>query len=115
MVVNGIGVMEFPHVLLEVEIATKSFVTNRTLKGFLFVMGVHVEGQVVDLVEGFIAYVTFIRFFARMREFMILIVAFLVKTFATKLAYPRFVSLMDSNVSIQRRRSVKKTKNSCIH
>ena len=35
--------------LLEVEIPAETFVTNATSERFLFVVGVHVKGQVVDL------------------------------------------------------------------
>ena len=39
--------------LLEVEIPAKTFVTDATSERLLFVVGVHVKGQVVDLQKCF--------------------------------------------------------------
>lgn len=50
-------------------------------------MGVHVKGEVVDLVEGFVTDRALVLFLLGVGEAVILVVALLVKTFAAVLAY----------------------------
>ena len=41
--------MQLSHVLLQIKIPAKSFLTNRTRKWLCLVVGVHVKSQVVQL------------------------------------------------------------------
>lgn len=43
--------MQFTHMFLQVEVPAESFATGGAGEGFLVVVGVHVEGQVVDLMK----------------------------------------------------------------
>ena len=66
-------------------------------------MRVHVERQVVDLMERFVADATFVLFISRMREFVVLVVALLVEPFAAVFADERLVSLVDAHVGVESR------------
>ena len=44
-----VGVVEFPHVLLEIKVAAKTFATESARERLLVVVSVHVERQIVDL------------------------------------------------------------------
>lgn len=99
--------MKFSNVLFQVEIPAKAFSANGTLKGLLFVVGVHVKGEVVHLVKSLVAYVAFVSFLTRVGQFVVLVVALLMKTFSTKLANPWFVTLVDAHMGVQRRRPYK--------
>lgn len=94
--------------LLEIKVPAEPFSTNAAGERFPLVVCVHVEGQVVDLVEGFIAYAAFVRLFPAMGQSVVLVVAFLMEPFTTKLADKRFVSGMDPSMRVQSRRSVER-------
>lgn len=98
--------MKLPCVFLEIKISAETLSTYATCKGFSFIMSVHVECKVVDLVERFIANVTFVRFFPAMRQSVVLIIAFLMESFATELADEWFVPSVDSCVSVKRRGTI---------
>lgn len=70
-------------------------------------MGVHMESQIIYLMEGFVAYRTLKLFFSGMSKFMILIIAFLVETLATEFAHVRFVAQVNAHVCIESAASVK--------
>ena len=57
--------------------------------------------------KGFVTNVTFVSLFSRMREPVILVVALLMKSFATKFANPRPVTLMDPHVGVESGTAVK--------
>ena len=44
-----VGVVKFPHVLLEIKVAAKTFATESARERLLVVVSVHVERQIVDL------------------------------------------------------------------
>lgn len=48
-------VMQLPDVLLQVEVAAEAFTAGVAGEGLLVIVRVHVEGQVVDLMEGLVA------------------------------------------------------------
>lgn len=52
--------------------------------------------------EGLIADVAFVRFVAAVREFVILVVALLVESFAAEFANERFVAGMNARMRVQR-------------
>ena len=68
--------MQLARVFLGVEISAESLAADATGEGFLHV--VHVEGQVVDLVEGFVADEALVGLFDAARQFVVLVVALLV-------------------------------------
>ena len=47
--VRNVLIVYFPRVLLQVEIATKSLLTNVTSVRLVIVVSVHVEGEIVNL------------------------------------------------------------------
>lgn len=47
--------MQLPDVLLQVKVAAEAFPTRGAGEGFLVIVRVHVECQVVDLMEGLVA------------------------------------------------------------
>lgn len=47
--------MQLPDVLLQVEVTAEAFPTRGASEGFLVIVRVHVERQVVDLMEGLVA------------------------------------------------------------
>lgn len=94
--------VKFSHVLLQIEIPTKPFPADLTSEWFLIVVGVHVEGEVVYLMEGFRTYCTFISLFATVSQFMIFIVAFLMKPFSAVLTNEGFITGVDPRVGVQR-------------
>lgn len=59
--------MQLSCVLFQVEIPAEPFSADSTCEGFSFVVCVHVERQVVDLMKGFIADGTFVGFLAAVR------------------------------------------------
>ena len=61
------------------------------------------KGQIVDLMECLVTKSTSVAFFIAMRQTMVFIVAFLVKALATEFTNERFVTSVDSLVSVQSR------------
>ena len=55
------------NVFLEIEVPAESLAAQLARVRLVFVVGVHVEGEVVHLVEGFRANVAFERLLARVR------------------------------------------------
>ena len=49
---SRVGVVQFPHVLLEIEVAAKALAAQPARKRLLVVVSVHVESQIVDLERG---------------------------------------------------------------
>jgi len=80
------GVVQLPHVLLEVKVPAKTLAADLAGEGFFVVVRVHVEGQIVDLVKRLVTDVALVCLFAAVRELVILVVTLLVKTFAAELA-----------------------------
>jgi len=78
-------VVQLPHVLLEVEVPAKALAADLAGERLLVVVRVHVEGEIVDLMECLVANVALVRLLAAVRELVILVVALLVKTLAAEL------------------------------
>jgi hypothetical protein len=98
--------MKFPHVFLEVKVPAESFVTNVTSVGFLVVVCMHVKGEIVDLVKGLVTNVTLVLLVSRMSQLVVLVVAFLMESFATEFTDPGLQSRMDPHMSVQGRRTI---------
>ena len=49
---SRVGVVQFPHMLLEIEVAAKALAAQPARKRLLVVVSVHVESQIVDLERG---------------------------------------------------------------
>lgn len=58
----------------QVKVPTETFAAGRTGEGFLVVVSVHVEGQVIDLVESFVADATFELLFPAVSQLVVLVV-----------------------------------------
>lgn len=88
----------------------KSIIINKFKETdrFLVVVRVHVKRQIVDLVKGFVANDALVGLFDRMSQFVILVVAFLMESFAAMFANERFETGVNSDVRVQRRRSVER-------
>lgn len=63
-------------------------------------MRMHVKSEIVDLMECLIAYGTFVRLLVAMRQLVILVISFLMESFAAELAYKRLVISVYTSVSI---------------
>lgn len=87
--------------LFEIKIATESFGADLTGEWLLVVVGVHVEGEIIDLMEGFIADRALICFIAAVCQFVILIVALLMETLPTKFTHERLIPCMDSGMGVE--------------
>lgn len=94
--------MQLSHVFLQIEIPTESFGAYFARVGFLVIVGMHVECEIVDLVEGFVANVTLVCFFSAVRQLMVLVIALLMEPFAAVFANKWLVSSMNSSVSVKR-------------
>ena len=92
---------------LQVEIPTESLPTDFTGKRLLIIVGVHVESEIVDLMEGLITNVTFIGFIPTVCQLVILIVALLMESLAAVLTDEGFVAVVDPNVCIEGRAPIK--------
>lgn len=86
--------------LLEVEVSAKALAADLAGEWLFVVMGVHVESEVVDLVEGFRAHRTLISFFTAVRELVILVIALLMEALAAVFADEGLISGVDPGVCI---------------
>ena len=93
---------------LEIEIPAKSLHANLAVVWFLFIVSMHVEGEVIYLVERLRAYATFVRLLLTMRQSVVLIISLLVKSLSTHLTHPRFVSKMNAHVRVQSGTSIER-------
>lgn len=91
---------------LKIEVATESLSTARASEWLAFVVRMHVEGEVVDLVEGLVADGTPELLLLRVRQLMVLVVSLLVESLAALFAGEGFETVVDSQVSVERRRSI---------
>ena len=69
------AVVQLPDVLLQVEVAAEAFAAGGAGEGLLVVVRVHVEGEVVDLVEGLVADGALVLFLSAVRQFVVLVVS----------------------------------------
>lgn len=93
--------MQLPHVLLEVEIPAKALAADLAGERLLVVVRVHVEGQIVDLMERLVADAALVRLLAAVRQLVILVVALLVETLAAELADERLEVGVNARVGVQ--------------
>lgn len=93
--------MKLPGVFLKVEVSAETLSAYTASERFPFIVCVHMEGQVVHLVECFVADRAFVRFLPTVGESVVFIVSFLVKTFSTKLTNEGLVTCVDPRVGIQ--------------
>lgn len=87
--------------LLKIKVPTETFATNMACIRLLVIVGVHMKGQVVHLVEGFRTYITFVLLFCAVGQLVVLVVSFLMEAFAAELAHVRLVALVDAHVRVQ--------------
>lgn len=57
------AIVQFPDVLFQVKVSTKPFGTYITCVWFLVIMGMHMERQIVYLMESFVTYAAFVLLF----------------------------------------------------
>lgn len=93
--------MQFSHVFLQVKIATESFATQATCERLCFIVGVHVEREIVDLVKRLATNVTFVLFLIAVGELVVLVVSFLVEALIAVFAHIRFVAQVYTHVRVQ--------------
>ena len=93
--------MKFPDVFFQVKVPAESLSARFAGERFGIVVCVHVEGQIVDLMESFAAYVAFVRLFSCVSQAMVLVVTFLVEAFAADITDEGFVSSVDADMSVQ--------------
>lgn len=72
-------IVQLPDMFFQVEVAAETLATGCTGEGLLVVMCVHVEGQIVDLMEGFVADGALVLLLAAVSQFMILVVSWAIE------------------------------------
>jgi len=72
-------VVQLPDVFLQVKVAAEALSAGATGEGLLVVVRVHVEGEVVDLVEGFVADGALVLLLPAMRQLVVLVVSWEMK------------------------------------
>lgn len=95
--------MQLPRVLLQIEIPTETFRTDAAGERLALVVGVHVEGQVIDLMERLVADATLVRFLPAVRQPVVLVVPLLMEAFSTEFADEGLVAGVDACVRVQGR------------
>lgn len=75
--------------LLQVEIAAESLGTDLAYVGLRRVVRVHVEREIVGVVEGLVAYWALVPLFATVSQLVVLVVAVLVEALAAVFANER--------------------------
>lgn len=68
-------VMQLPDVLLQVKVAAKALTAGGACEGLLVVVCVHVEGEIVDLMEGLVADGALVLLFPTVSQLVVLVVA----------------------------------------
>lgn len=86
--------------LLEVEVSAEALAADLAGEWFFVVVGVHVEGEVVDLVEGFRADGAFVSLFPAVSELVVLVIALLMEALAAVFADEGLISGVDPGVCI---------------
>lgn len=99
-------VVQFTNVFLEIEVAAESLAAGGAGEGLLVVVRVHVERQVVDLVEGLVADGALVLLLPTVCQLVVLVIPFLMETFAAELADEGLVSCVDTHVRVERRAPV---------
>lgn len=99
--------MQFPDVFLQVKVPAEALAAGGAGEGLLVVVRVHVEGQVVDLVERLAADGALELLLPAVRQLVVLVVPFLVKAFAAELTHEGLVSRVDPRVRVERGAAVK--------
>ena len=100
--------MKFSHVFLQIKVSTKPFAAYLTRERLLIIVGVHMKGEIVDLVKSFATDMTLEWLYSSVSETVVLIVAFLVETFPADVADERFVSSVNAHVRVERGRTIER-------
>ena len=69
------AVVQLPDVFLQVEVAAEALAAGGAGEGLLVVVSVHVEGQVVDLMEGLVADGAFVLLLPAVSQLVVLVVS----------------------------------------
>lgn len=94
-------VVQLPRVFLEIKVPAETFAANAAGERLLFPMGVHVECQVVDLVESLVADVALECLFRAVGKTVVLVIAFLMEPLTAELAYERLKVGVDPHVCVE--------------
>lgn len=70
----SVVIVQFAHVFLQVEVPAEALSAGGAGEGLLVVVGVHVEGQVVDLVERLVTNIALELFLPAVSELVILVI-----------------------------------------
>lgn len=100
--------MQLASVLLQVEVPAEPLGADAAGERLALVVRVHVEREVVDLVEGLVADAALVRLLPAVRQAVVLVVAFLVEALATELADEGLVPCVDPGVGVQGRGPVER-------
>ena len=93
-------IMQLPHVFFQVKVSTEAFAAETAGEWFGFVVSVHVEGEIINLMESFTACFALVLLLVAVCQLMVLIVAFLVESFTAELTNIRLVTLVYSHVCV---------------
>ena len=105
---GGVGIVQLAGVFLEIKIAAESLAAHAAGERLLLVVRVHVEGQVVHLVEGLVADDALVGLLAAVGQLVVLVVALLMEALAAELADERLESGVDAHVRVERRAAVER-------
>ena len=99
-------IMKFSYMFLEIKVPTKSFLAYAARVWLLFIVCMHVEREIVHLVESLITYITLVLLLRAVREFMVLVIPFLVKAFTAEFAREWLVIQVNTHVCVKRAATV---------
>lgn len=88
--------------LLQIEVPAEALCADFALKRFLVVVRVHVECQIIDLMERLVTYLAFVRLLSAMRQLVILIIPFLMEALPAELANIGLITIVYSGVGVER-------------
>lgn len=91
---------------LQVEISAESLVAGRTSERLLVCVRMHMESQIIRLIEALLTYGTLKSLLIVMSQPMISVVSILMERLSTDVTDVRFSSQVNSNVCVQSGRSV---------
>jgi hypothetical protein len=96
-----VDIVQLPHVLLQIEVPAKTFRANLALERLLIIVGVHVERQIIDLMESLVTDRAFVGLLARVCQLVILVVPLLMEALSAVLTNIGLKSIVNPRVGVE--------------